>query len=225
MITKNLIPNLDEKACKRFSSYFIKCDDNDCWQWKNKPDKNGYGIFVISKKNYRAHRVSYKLAYDVDPKDYLVCHRCDNPGCVNPKHLFLGTNKDNVQDMRSKKRHSYGEKSKRSTLTEKDILKMRKMARDGIPYNQIAKKLNIGISLTSHAVKGRCWAHLKGAIKEPKKPLTGKDHYKTKLDVSDVLNIRELSKKGYSQSKIAKKYNISQSGVCAIVNKITWKHI
>lgn len=86
----------------RFNSYY-KITSKGCWEWLSVKDRDGYGIFVIGKKRFRAHRISYELFKNKIENDLYVCHACDNPSCVNHAHLWLGTNAENQQDRFKKK--------------------------------------------------------------------------------------------------------------------------
>ena len=76
-----------------------------CWEWQRCTNKYGYGNLKFEKKTVIAHRLAYKLANDFLPNELCVLHRCDNPKCVNPGHLFLGTRKDNNRDREAKGRN------------------------------------------------------------------------------------------------------------------------
>jgi hypothetical protein len=99
-----------EKDIQRF---LIKVDKTDsCWIWTANKDKNGYGRFKFERYPHPAHRFSYKLFKGEIPKGMLICHSCDNPSCVNPEHLWLGSCSDNTRDMVSKNRHGKHMKSR-----------------------------------------------------------------------------------------------------------------
>ena len=96
-------------AIDRFNAKWALNESNGCWEWTAMRDRDGYGSMWGGKElgkedNLRAHRVSWMLHRGELPDDKLVLHRCDNPRCVNPDHLFIGTGKDNIQDALAKGR-------------------------------------------------------------------------------------------------------------------------
>ena len=101
---------IDQKYIDRFWSKVDKNAANGCWEWLDKLDPNGYGRTYLvedgKKKWYFAHRLSLKLN-NVNIDNLVACHHCDNPKCVNPEHLFLGTQADNMRDMKDKGRHNW----------------------------------------------------------------------------------------------------------------------
>jgi HNH endonuclease len=99
---------LEKENIDFFWTRVPKLAEHKCWKWTGYLNKAGYGEFWISRKTGRkilAHRFSYMLKNNFDPKGFHICHKCDEPSCVNPKHLFIGTAKDNAEDCVRKGRH------------------------------------------------------------------------------------------------------------------------
>jgi hypothetical protein len=144
-------------------SYFeSKIDKKECWIWKSSKDKNGYGIVGLKEKRnvhkWKAHRLSYLLYNGEYNPDLWVLHTCDNPSCVNPKHLFLGTTQDNTDDRHTKGRSAKGEVIGNSKLTEKDIFDIRK--RENEPRQLVANEYGVSRNTISRIINKATWGHL-----------------------------------------------------------------
>ncbi len=131
-----------------------------CWGWIGYKNKKGYGCFKVDKKVLKAHRFSYMKYIGPIPSGLCVCHKCDNPSCVNPNHLFVGTNHDNIIDKVNKKRCAKGEKHSRLKLTWKQVKEIRLtfIKRDRI-FGSIAlsKKYNVNSSTILRIINGTIW--------------------------------------------------------------------
>jgi len=138
---------------------FVPNDPDACWEWKAAKSK-GYGRFRLNGKFTYAHRFSYQFFCGEVAGGMYVCHKCDNPICVNPKHLFLGTHKENMLDRNQKNRQSKGSKNGSSKLKENDILEIRKMLNSGSTGREIAKQFGISYHVISKIKHGRIWSHV-----------------------------------------------------------------
>ncbi len=133
--------------------------DSGCIEWDGALDRNGYGIFYYANKNIFAHRFSFSLANGEIPKGLMVCHRCDNPKCVNADHLFLGSAYDNAIDCINKKRANKhkGESHHRAKLTEENIIFIRTSKMKQI---DMAKMFAVSQAAISFAKRGINWPHI-----------------------------------------------------------------
>ncbi len=145
--------------------------DGDCWVWTARKNDKGYGIISDRRKGIRAHRLSYEMAYgEIPPGEgyhgTCVCHRCDNPSCVRPDHLFIGPFRDNRDDCVQKRRHWYGERMSvvirgeghpKHRLTEQQVLAIRA---DRRKQRVIAEEYGISEVHVSGIKTRRCWKHI-----------------------------------------------------------------
>lgn len=171
---------------KELSRFLRKIDKNGpmpadeslgrCWEWNGGKFNTGYGAFKLRRKQYRAHRLSFEIHKHVLEPNELACHHCDNRVCVNPDHLFKGTQKENLEDavrkgrMMSGDRHTSrtcrasrprGEKHKCHKITSEQVLLIREMYASG---NFTLRKLGLEFGITATAilfiVKRKTWQHL-----------------------------------------------------------------
>jgi hypothetical protein len=146
----------------RFWEKVEKRESHQCWFWRGSIATNGYGQFMWTddRKPKRAHRVAYELVCGPIPNGLLVLHRCDVRRCCNPAHLFLGTAKENTQDMVQKGRakgHPQGEQHPNARLTADQVREIRDWTG---PKNEIAARFSISEAYVSNIRAGRKWKHL-----------------------------------------------------------------
>lgn len=127
-----------------------------CWGWQASKDKDGYGRYVSRGHEIKAHRYMYLIQNGEFDRNLLVCHRCDNPGCVNPKHLFLGTQQANMRDKVSKGRQLSGSANGASKLTEEQVVRIREEYPRKSQY-VLAKRFNVSRSLIGQIVTNKVW--------------------------------------------------------------------
>lgn len=151
-----------------FYRHFIIDDGDKCWNWQGSVrGYNHYGECTAHRPGTprfireAAHRLSYKIHYGNIPTNMDVCHKCDNPRCVNPGHLFLGSRKDNMQDCLKKGRFIIGSKHKHAKLTEDVVREARLLKIEGTTYDVLEKKYNVNRMTLHAAITGKTWRHVK----------------------------------------------------------------
>jgi len=151
----------------------------DCWIWTAAKNSDGYGRFRVNGKCVGAHRIAYLLTFDSIPDGLQVCHACDNPACVNPIHLFLGTQRDNIVDMVAKGRQrgapgdtnasrlyperlARGVKNVNAKLTEEDVREIRYLHEEfGTTGADLAKQRKVCKSTICRILQRKTWGWLK----------------------------------------------------------------
>jgi hypothetical protein len=153
----------------RFYKNIVKT--NSCWEWIGTRHGQGYGQIKSNGLTLKTHRVSWELYYGKIPEGLCVLHKCDNPCCVNPEHLFLGTYKDNAVDMGQKKRNKIftGEDHRWSKLTSKDVEYIRSM-QHVLYQKELALLFNVSRTCIQSIQYYKTWKHLL-ALSQIKKTL------------------------------------------------------
>jgi hypothetical protein len=166
-------PTEERKWCDKctqrqpfFSRFWSKVDKTgECWLWAASKDKRGYGQVRMGNRTMRSHRVAWFLRYgSLPPPDKMVCHSCDNPACVRPSHLFLGTSKSNIEDMDRKGRRvnhpHYGEDHGRAVLTEENVREIRARLKLGEQQKLLAKEFGVSKPTICAINTRRIWGWL-----------------------------------------------------------------
>lgn len=147
----------------RFLSFVLSdhLGDDECWEWNGPMNSNGYGRFPEYNTLSLAHRVSFRMFFGGIPEGKNICHRCDNRKCVNPRHLFLGTQSENLADAFAKGRitipQARGAANGNSRLTEADVLEIKGMKSRGILSKDIAAAFFVSPSTITDITNGRTW--------------------------------------------------------------------
>ncbi len=170
------------------------------------------------------------------PDGMYICHHCDNPSCVNPAHLFLGTPTDNMQDMRNKGRYDgCGESNGQATLTEGDVRKIRRLyAGGGITQRQLGELFGVCRAHIGHIVNRRHWTHVLSDSDverfwekvDVRPDCRGEKNSQSKLTEVDVVEIRRLyTTGGMLQRELADRFGVTQPTISAIVTRTNWTHV
>lgn len=146
---------LTENDIDRFWGKVSK--SHSCWEWRACIDSDGYGRLQVQGSNLKSHRISFQIHKGDIPHEMCVCHTCDNRKCVNPEHLFLGTNTDNVKDRCEKGRTPRGEDVWCAKLTWSDVAKIRERLSRGESGRSLAKELRVNVGVISKIKNNKIW--------------------------------------------------------------------
>ena len=187
-----------------------------CWIWKRSVNGDGYGNTWANGKSMHAHRLLYLIFKGEIKEGLCVCHHCDNPSCVNPEHLWLGSHKDNMKDMTRKKRTLYGEQRPNNKIPS-------------TLYREIAKKYKNGITQIQLAKEYKCspsaiWNAVHKIVPVGRRGFVGEKHPRAKLTASQVKEIKKLFKEKKSNKEISLIYNVTHQLINRIRKNIIWKH-
>lgn len=212
------------KDIKRFISKIDIIHDvlSNCWKWTSSLDKDGYGLITIYKNNkahnVRSHRASYEMfTGKLIPKRMVICHTCDNPKCVNPNHLFLGTQKDNIRDKVNKGRQPRGDKNYNAKLSWDIVGEIRYKYNNNVnTIEELSKLYKSNISDVSLIISNQIWIdkyYIRIKFRDGN----------SKINQQIANEIRKLRKiYGYTQQQLADMFKINRANVGYILRNKTW---
>ena len=195
----------------RFENKFIPEPNSGCWLWIGATNSDGYGSFRLNGHWIKATRAAWLLYRGDVSKGMYLLHHCDNPPCVNPDHLFLGTHADNMADMVKKDRAS--KETPRAKLTPEQVLSILHDPRD---YRTIAKQSNVSPPTVCAIKRGKRWNGVtQGQALDSQR----------RLSIEDVQDIRKRLSKGETGRALAADFGVSESQISNIKHRRHWNHV
>lgn len=204
-------------------------DFEKCWEI-NTGLNQGYPVFWYNGKTLIATRFIYECFNGPISPNMCICHKCDNPKCVNPYHLWEGTSQENTRDRHNKNRSVKGSDIATSKLIEQDIIDILTKINDGTYINssQILEDYSISLTNLYKILNGESWTHVNHNynLKITKQLLSNVENkVNTKLNKDDVLEIVQKYNNGYLLEALSSEYGVSIATISNILNGKTWKHI
>lgn len=166
------------KTPEEFLACVQKGDPGACWPWTGARQRQGYGICSYGGQGWLTHRLAFFLFTGTHPGELCVCHRCDNPPCCNPTHLFLGTQADNTRDMveKGRERHPFGSAHGRAKLADADVIAILDAYHvHGENLRTIASRYPVHKHSVRSIVRGESWLHLTRPYLRVRKSRRGRD--------------------------------------------------
>jgi hypothetical protein len=207
---------------RRFRKKFVERGPDECWVWEGGlAGRKGYGVISYKGKNVRAHRLAWELANGPIPNGLFVCHHCDNPPCVNPNHLFLGTATDNAQDMCQKGRWANGVSSGAASPAQQQarVAEIRERYTSGDSISAISLLVGMHKTTVARIVRAHEWtpptddAYLKSL------PLSRRG---CKLNGAMAVEIWKRLDAGEKNATLAKEYGVHPSLISDIRRGRRW---
>jgi hypothetical protein len=228
--------NPSAKDIERFWSKVDKRGEDECWEWKDHKDRGGYGKIWLSGRNVLAHRFAWVIANGKMPDGLFACHKCDNPACCNPNHLFAGTSQDNIDDRVRKGRSACGDRNASRLYPEKrergenhwtrrNPEKAARGDRNGARLHpeKLARGANHWVNKYPELL---CRGDNHWTKAMPDKTLKGEGHGMAVLNTESVRLIRFVwGNGGYSKAALGRIFGVTSTNIFDIVNNKTWRHI
>lgn len=227
---------------------YYKPTASGCWEWSRGRLKSGYGAAYVDGRQQVAHRVAYELVRGQIPKGMYVCHRCDNPPCINPDHLWLGSHKENMHDAIKKGRASkppvhkggdhwrlkfphmveHGEDNPNAIMTDESVIGLRRDYVAGVPLDVLFSKYDVTRNTIHEYTSGRRWKHLLGVdgsptLEELKAECARRRRNSARLNQEKADEIRKRLAAGEQGKDLAVEYGVHKATISDIRQNKIWR--
>jgi hypothetical protein len=224
----------------RFWSHVVRCTHEEqcpycCWEWQGSHLPSGHGLFGVKVDGTWTHIIASRQAWILInerpmPQALYSCHHCDNPPCCNPWHLFVGTQRDNMQDARRKGRvqRCAGESSSVARLNNAAIALIWSMHKEGIGAVATAKHLQVSTGAVQAVLEYRTWSQISKLYSDgPSRRgrLRGDHHSQARLTSTAIPQIWEWHRQGRSITAIADALHVARTTISSVLRYETWGHI
>lgn len=213
-----------------------------CWPWIGARTKAGYGVMGVGHSSLiYTHRAAFELANGPLQPGLEVCHRCDNPACCNPAHLFAANHRRNMLDSKQKGRDSpppqmFGEDNCNAKITDSQACAILELRKSGLRYREIAEQTGISAAFIGRLCRRQTRAYLPDHHTlglrypatdhvSPTRRRRGEAHPGSKLTTAHVLEIRQSLDCGVSSTALAGRYNVSRQTIWRIATRAAWRHL
>lgn len=217
---------------ERFEQQYEKDEETGCWVWTGTRHDRGYGQIGVDSKTVGAHRYSYELHNGDIPEGAFICHKCHNPPCVNPDHLYAGDAKSNAQDAidNGDWPEIYGERQGNSSLSDEQAVEIReRYASEDLTYADIEREYEISPPAISNLINGNTYPHVGGPTDtdtHDRMAKRGEEQQNSKFTEDDVREIRRAyAQEDVTMAELGERFDTSATNICDIVNRNTWKHV
>lgn len=217
--------HVSARDIERFSEKYSKADGDECCIWTASRTSTGYGQISFGGRPVKAHRLAYKIANPEWDMALCVLHRCDNPLCVNPAHLFVGTVTENHADMMAKGRNGFvprhGEESSSAKINEAQVREIReKYATGNYEHRDLAGEYNLSTTAINLIITRKTWKHIESDEDYAKRRQTYSRKGCSKITHEQVREIRNAYQKGIvTQLMLSKKYGVGPTQIARILHR------